>query len=301
MSAVPWRSVSSPAASSPWTSVADGGRARARPEHHRRKIVLYVHLSQDALTARLEQGNHLITPGQLRDRCGGAGKVVVKPVLDPTAHDPVDTPVVPDRHRELVAVRDQTCVFPWCTRPARSCDADHIIPSRGADQRVRATRPHCADDITGSRRHRLDLHPHRSRHVPLVQPHGYQYLRDPDGTRRPPPTTTTRTPAHPAGHPAPDPPPTRTGRRPGTTPTMPACVRAEGRKSAARRRRPQPPQTRAGDTASPAPGHRAPPQARPALITALPRSRGLDKLGRLHTSPTGSGLHRAHGDTRVRW
>ena len=38
--------------------------------HHPRKIVLYVHLSQDALTARLEQGNHLITPGQLTKWCG---------------------------------------------------------------------------------------------------------------------------------------------------------------------------------------------------------------------------------------
>ena len=80
-------------------------------------------------TARLEKGNQLVTAGQVRDWCGTAGKVIVKPVLDLEAHDPVDTDVVPDRHAELTAVRDRTCVFPWCTRSARRCDTDHTIPA----------------------------------------------------------------------------------------------------------------------------------------------------------------------------
>ena len=33
---------------------------------------------------------------------------------------------VPDRIREVVILRDRTCVFPWCTRPARGCDLDHV-------------------------------------------------------------------------------------------------------------------------------------------------------------------------------
>ena len=53
----------------------------------------------------------------------------MKPVLDLEAHDPVDSDVVPDRHAEITAVRDKTCVFPWCTRPARRCDTDHTIPA----------------------------------------------------------------------------------------------------------------------------------------------------------------------------
>ena len=36
--------------------------------------------------------------------------------------------VIPDRIREHVLLRDRTCVFPWCTRPARGCDVDHITP-----------------------------------------------------------------------------------------------------------------------------------------------------------------------------
>ena len=54
-------------------SVVEEGAPRPS-RNHNRKIVLYVHLSQDALTARLEHGNQLITPGQLRDLCGAAGR-----------------------------------------------------------------------------------------------------------------------------------------------------------------------------------------------------------------------------------
>ena len=93
-------------------------RARLKPPPA--KVVLYVHLSRTPSTARLEQGNQLVTAGQVRDWCGTAGRVVVKPVLDLEAHDPVDSDVVPDRHAELTAVRDKTCVFPWCTRPPES-------------------------------------------------------------------------------------------------------------------------------------------------------------------------------------
>jgi hypothetical protein len=149
----------------------------------RRKLVLYVHLSQDAVTARLERGNALVTPGQVRDWCGEASSVTVKPVLDPAAHDLVDSPVVPDRHRELVAVRDHTCVFPWCTRPARSCDVDHTIPSA----RAGPTCP-CNEATLCRRHHRVKtfggwtyttLHPGT---YLWRSPHGYQYLRDPTGT-----------------------------------------------------------------------------------------------------------------------
>ena len=45
---------------------------------------------EGAGTARLEQGNQLITAGQVRDWCATAGKITVKPVLDLEAHDPVD-------------------------------------------------------------------------------------------------------------------------------------------------------------------------------------------------------------------
>ena len=150
-------------------------------------MVLYVHLSRAALegvgTARLEQGNQLITAGQVRDWCGTAGNVVVKPVLDLEAHDPVDTDVVPDRHAEITAVRDRTCVFPWCTRSARRCDTDHTIPaSRGGPTCPCNLAPLCR------RHHRIKTHGGwtyttlEPGHYLWTSKHGYSYLRDPDGT-----------------------------------------------------------------------------------------------------------------------
>ena len=137
--------------------------------------------------------------------CGAASQVVVKPVLDPTAHDPVDTSVVPDRHREVIAVRDQTCVFPWCTRPARCCDADHTIPSsRGGptcpcNEASLCRRHHRVKTFAGWTYTTLDAGTYL-----WSSPHGYRYLRDQTGTQddHPTLTTTPRTPPHPAGPPA---------------------------------------------------------------------------------------------------
>ena len=148
-----------------------------------------MHLSEAALrgvpgTARVEAGTHLVTTGQVRDWCRAAGTITVKPVLDPETHDPVDSPVVPDRHAELVAVRDATCAFPWCTRPARGCDKDHVVPaSRGG--------PTCPCNLAAlcRRHHRIKTHGGWT-YTPLepgtflwTSRHGYQYLRDPDGTQ----------------------------------------------------------------------------------------------------------------------
>ena len=146
-------------------------------------------------TARLEQGNQLVTAGQVRDWCGTAGKITVKPVLDLEAHDPVDTDVVPDRHAEVTAVRDRTCVFPWCTRSARRCDTDHTIPaSRGGPTCPCNLAPLCR------RHHRIKTHGGwtyttlEPGHYLWTSKHGYSYLRDPDGTLDVSPATARRAP-----------------------------------------------------------------------------------------------------------
>jgi hypothetical protein len=165
-------------------SVDEEGAQRPSRNHPHRHMVLYVHLAQDALTGWTERGHQPITAGQVRDWCGTAAKVTIKPVLDPTAHDPVDSPTVPDRHRELVAVRDQTCVFPWCTRPARSSDCDHIVPAaRGG--------PTCPCNLAALCRSHHRAKTHASWTYTTLEPgthlwrspHGYQYLRDPSGTQ----------------------------------------------------------------------------------------------------------------------
>ncbi|RNM15276.1 DUF222 domain-containing protein, partial [Nocardioides pocheonensis] len=111
-----------------------------------RDVVLYVHLSEDALRsgdhnapAWLENaGGHLVTAGQVAEWCGvsagsttgngsttrngsttGTTKITVRPVLDlaetlqSAGYQPSPTLT------EQIELRDRTCVFPWCNRPAR--------------------------------------------------------------------------------------------------------------------------------------------------------------------------------------
>ncbi len=69
---------------------------------------------------------------------GGTSEVVVHPPGHPDHHQARSatststsgsTPYeVPDRLADQVTERDGTCVHPWCTRPARSCDKDHCKP-----------------------------------------------------------------------------------------------------------------------------------------------------------------------------
>jgi hypothetical protein len=101
-------------------------------------VVLYVHLSEDALRtgdplapAWVENaGGHLVTAGQVAQWCGRAdtAKVVVKPVLDLRQVRAVYGYQVPEAIAEHIQLRDGSCAFPWCNRPARSCDLDHIDP-----------------------------------------------------------------------------------------------------------------------------------------------------------------------------
>ena len=147
-------------------------------------------------------------------------KVTVKPVVDLAEHVSVEAYEVPDRIAEPAALRDISCVFPWCTRPARRlrpdqhpCDNDHPVPYHQGG-------PTCSCQIAPlcRRHHRLKTHGGWTYHVLepgsylWTSPHGYQYLRDHTGTldisRRPTPLPTTHRP-DPATRP-PAPPPAET-------------------------------------------------------------------------------------------
>jgi hypothetical protein len=178
---------------------------RIEPRVRPRQVVLHVHLSRAAIrdslldpVARLERGDALVWVEQVRAWCGrpDTSQIVVKPVLDLDACTWSESDQVPAAIAEQVALRDQTCVFPWCTRPARSChpddpddpvehpcDNDHVIPrARGG--------PTCSCNIAAlcRRHHRLKTHsPWRYAVIDpgtylWTSPHGYQYLRDPAGT-----------------------------------------------------------------------------------------------------------------------
>ena len=173
-----------------------------RPVRGTRQTVLYVHLSHDALTGgsvvgRVENtggSGTLVTADQVREWCGHPlTHLVVKPVLDLDGHVHVGSYEVPDRLAEQVALRDGSCVFPWCTRPTRGCDCDHVIPYATGGQTCECNlAPLCR------RHHRLKTHARGWTYTVLdpgtylwSSPHGYRFLRDHTGTqdvtRDPPP------------------------------------------------------------------------------------------------------------------
>jgi hypothetical protein len=166
-----------------------------------REVVIHAHfdasMSGDATvfgpTGRMENGQRLVLLDQIKSWCADTRtKVTIKPVID------LNTPLtaqgfqVPDRLREQVQLRDRTCVFPRCTRPARGCDIDHVIPydhDAEADGRPQPG-PTSTDNLACLCRfhHRLKTHSawRYEATAPGVfewtSPHGLRYRRDPTGT-----------------------------------------------------------------------------------------------------------------------
>ena len=137
----------------------------------------------------------------------GRSRVTIQPVLDMTRTDAVDAHDPPAWMRELVILRDQHCMFPWCTRDARACDIDHITPyqENGPPGQTRpealaalCRRHHRAKTFRRWRYHRTpsgDYH--------WTGPHGQTYLVTPTGTIPIPPPIPTDRPAdaRPRGRP----------------------------------------------------------------------------------------------------
>ena len=121
--------------------------------------------------------------------CGGlAGGCADCPAhLDCLDHDrrALEAYVPAKTDREIVELRDRTCVHPWCQRPARLCDCDHIT----AFDRGGATCPRCNLAPLCRHHHRLKtLVDWRYWMVApatylWIDPHGLAYVRTRDGTR----------------------------------------------------------------------------------------------------------------------
>jgi hypothetical protein len=164
-----------------------------------RRTVLHLHLSESAVRGasdhqelgRVENTRAPVTADQIREWCSNPHtQVIVKPVVDLADHVSVEAYEIPDRIAEAVALRDVSCAFPWCTRPARklrpdehAADCDHLVPHAEGG-------PTCSCQIAPlcRRHHRLKTHGGWTYRIlepgsyVWTSPHRYQYLRDHTGT-----------------------------------------------------------------------------------------------------------------------
>ena len=166
-----------------------------------RPVLLYVHLRLDSLLgadptdlAELGTTGQLVTVDQVRRWCGTAGRVTVRPVIDLNTDRCVRGYHPTDLMKEQIALRDRTCVFPLCDRPARPVkgrraaqrfgfDADHVIPfDAGGETDTANLAPLCR------RHHRLKTHTNwRYQRIGAGEylwqsPHRAHFLRTTTGT-----------------------------------------------------------------------------------------------------------------------
>jgi hypothetical protein len=168
-----------------------------------REVVLTAHFDASAVgeqtifgaTGRLEEHQKLVLLDQVKAWCADSRtKVTIKPVIDLNAELSTPGYAIPERIREQVALRDKTCVHPWCTRPARGCDVDHVVEyDHDAEAEGRPQPgPTTSSNLAALCRfhHRLKTFTAWTYKVVApgvfewTSPHGHRYLRDRHGTTR---------------------------------------------------------------------------------------------------------------------
>ncbi|TGN66364.1 HNH endonuclease [Nocardioides eburneiflavus] len=144
-------------------------------------------------TGRMENGQRLVLLEQVQSWCADTRtEVTIKPVIDLNTTLTAQTRKVPATIREHVILRDRTCVFPRCTRPARRCDVDHVIP--WDDDAEAEGRPQPGPTTTSNLACLCRFHHRLKTHSPWryemttpgifewTSPHGHRYRRDHTGT-----------------------------------------------------------------------------------------------------------------------
>lgn len=173
------------------------GRTRLIPA---RRLDLHLHFAATAgptgdvaPTGFLENGQQLVRLEQLKAWLGDdLTELRVLPVLDLSEPLSTSSYVPSPRLRRQVQLRDGTCVFPWCARPSRSCDLDHVVPYDTV-RAVGASPPQTRTENLASlcrSHHRLKTHGRWHLTSPAsgvfvwTSPHGHRYRRDRSGTER---------------------------------------------------------------------------------------------------------------------
>lgn len=185
------------------------GTASHRDLPAARQVVLHIHLAAAAMgnpgavtgsdavrlddLGRLEEGQRLILLDQVKSWCADSlTKVTIRPVIDLNTQVSTDGYVPTPRQREHVLLRDGTCLFPWCSRPSRACDVDHVVPfdhHAALEERDQPGPTSTTNLIALCRRHhRLKTHGRWRVEMPIpgtvvwTSPHGHRFLTDTSGT-----------------------------------------------------------------------------------------------------------------------
>ena len=144
--------------------------------------------------ATLEAGQLQVLLDQVKEWCAASHTTVtVQPVLDLAARIRSRGYQPSAFLREQVIARDRTCVFPWCSRPARSCQLDHIRAYDADDPDNEEAGTH-SDNLAClcTFHHRLKTHGGWRYRMTApgkyqwTSPHGHHYHRDHTGTREQP-------------------------------------------------------------------------------------------------------------------
>ncbi|CUR59724.1 putative HNH endonuclease [metagenome] len=166
-----------------------------------RQVVIHAHFDAKAVgtttvfgaTGRMEEGQRLVLLEQVQGWCADTStKVTIKPVIDLNTELSAPGYEIPAWLREQIVLRDGTCIYPWCSRPARRADIDHIIEydhdaeAEGRDQPGPTTTANLAALCRSH--HRLKTHSAWTYTMVApgvfewTSPHGHRYLRDRHGT-----------------------------------------------------------------------------------------------------------------------
>ncbi|WP_235563808.1 HNH endonuclease signature motif containing protein, partial [Nocardioides sp. Root122] len=180
---------------------ADGSKPERANTPSAREVVIHAHFDATTdgettvfgPTGRMENGQRLVLLDQVQGWCADTHtKVTIKPVIDLNTELSAPGYEIPKWLREQIALRDGICVYPWCPRPARRADVDHIIEydhdaeAEGRDQ----PGPTTTSNLACLCRFHHRLKTHSSWTYTMVapgvfewtSPHGHRYLRDRHGT-----------------------------------------------------------------------------------------------------------------------
>jgi hypothetical protein len=165
-------------------ALGDLARGQGTLDYDTPQRQIVVHLHGDSDVGRCDNTRSPLLAETIRAWCGNPdATIIVKPVRDLDDHIHVAAYEVPDRLVEQDALVDHHCAFPWCTRPARSCDCDHAVPyGQGGPTCSCNTAPLCRGH------HRIKTHGgwtydvlDRGTYL-WHSPHGHLYRRDHTGT-----------------------------------------------------------------------------------------------------------------------